>query len=447
MSLQYARSWTKHEVDTLLKMGGECRTRDDWFNLAGDFLPGRTGHAARFKYAELTRGRNESRKEVEAAPVNPDRVFEATGNGATVEVSNLTDEVRSLTDLVRVCEIDLNEWDVKGWKCKAYAGFHKNKEKETVRVQLFSVSASLIPKKAKGVFDDIRDLIDDLRANALPRLGVLNATLPFGGGERLLELSIPDVHIGKLAWGEECGENYDSKIAVALYMEAVEDLLYKTASYSPDRILLVVGNDLINVDTGANQTTAGTPQSSDGRHLKMFRDARQLITAVIERLILVAPVDVMICPGNHDTFSVFALGEVLAAYFSKTPTVQIDNSPPLRKYYRFGRVLLGFTHGDKEKAGDLPLIMATEKPDLWAATDFREWHVGHLHQRRATNWVGVGENKGVTVRILPSLCAPEDWHVSKGYIGNIRSAEAYVWDEFDGLIGTAVYNVPTARSA
>lgn len=51
------------------------------------------------------------------------------------------------------------------------------------------------------------------------------------------------------------------------------------------------------------------------------------------------------------------------------------------------------------------------------------------------------------MRILPSLCAPEDWHVSKGYIGNIRSAEAYVWDEFDGLIGTAVYNVPTARSA
>lgn len=442
MTPQNARPWLKTEVDTLLNIGGNCRTRDDWENLAANYLYGRTGNAARFKYARLTGTKPEA-----TATVTSNRVFESTGDGARVEVSDLETEVKSLNDLVRVCGIDLSVWDVKAWKCKAYAGFHKDKEKRTVRVQLFSVSASLVPKKAAQVVDDLRELLDELRANATPKLGVVNRPVAIGGGERLLELSIPDLHIGKLAWGEECGENYDSKIAVALFLEAVEDLLNKTAGYSPDRILLVVGNDLINVDTSSNQTTAGTPQSSDGRHLKMFRDARQLMTAVIERLIMVAPVDVMIVPGNHDTFSVFALGEVLAAYFAKTPTVKIDNTPPLRKYYRFGRVLLGFTHGDKEKMTDLPLIMATERPELWGMTDYREFHVGHLHQRRATNWVGVGENKGVTVRILPSLCAAEDWHVGKGYIGNIRSAEAYVWDEFDGLIGTAVYNVPTTRSA
>lgn len=48
----------------------------------------------------------------------------------------------------------------------------------------------------------------------------------------------------------------------------------------------------------------------------------------------------------------------------------------------------------------------------------------------------------MTVRILPSLCASKDWHTSRGYIGNIRSAEAYVWGAEEGLVGTAVYNVP-----
>ena len=44
------------------------------------------------------------------------------------------------------------------------------------------------------------------------------------------------------------------------------------------------------------------------------------------------------------------------------------------------------------------------------------------------------EKHGVRVRILPSLCEPDDWHAGKTFVGNIQDAEAYVWNKVDGLI-------------
>lgn len=259
----------------------------------------------------------------------------------------------------------------------------------------------------------------------------------------MLELSIPDLHIGKLAWHEECGESYDSKIAEQLFDEAASDLLHKTSTYQFDEITLVIGNDFINSDNSQNTTTRGTPQASDTRHQKTFKIGRKLIQDLVEhRLRGRAPkINIVIVPGNHDQQTAYFLGETLDAWFKDAEDVFVDNRPTLRKYVQFGKVLIGYTHGDKEKHADLPLIMAQEQKKAWASTLFKEIHTGHLHQRRATQFRNVGEHNGVVVRVLPSLSAAEDWHVSKGYIGNIRSAEAYIWDRETGLVGTAVFNV------
>jgi hypothetical protein len=86
---------------------------------------------------------------------------------------------------------------------------------------------------------------------------------------------------------------------------------------------------------------------------------------------------VKMVPGNHDTLSTWCLGHSLECWFHATPDVMIDNEPRNRKYHQFGQVILMFTHGDKGKRPNYPLVMATEQPQMFGATVHREAHTGH----------------------------------------------------------------------
>ena len=79
------------------------------------------------------------------------------------------------------------------------------------------------------------------------------------------------------------------------------------------------------------------------------------------------------------------------------------------------------------------MVMAAEAPELWAASDYREFHLGHYHVRRETKYLPVNEVGGVRLRILPSLSKADDWHYQKGYVAGIRAAEAYLWHPQKGL--------------
>ena len=70
---------------------------------------------------------------------------------------------------------------------------------------------------------------------------------------------------------------------------------------------------------------------------------------------------------------------------------------------------------------------------MFGRTLFRECHTGHTHMTK------LDEQHGVRVRVLPALCPADAWHSENGYIGNKRSAEAYVWDKNEGLI-SVVYH-------
>jgi hypothetical protein len=78
--------------------------------------------------------------------------------------------------------------------------------------------------------------------------------------------------------------------------------------------------------------------------------------------------------------------------------------------------------------------MASEKPQMWADTMFREAHTGHIHQTKLQEW------HGVRVRVLPALCPPDDWHSEEAYVGQLRSAEAYIWNKEEGLLSIVFYN-------
>jgi hypothetical protein len=241
-------------------------------------------------------------------------------------------------------------------------------------------------------------------------------------GEVFAVLSLPDLHVGMLAWHRETGENYDTEIALGRMKAIAANLLSRLSGLRVSEIVFPIGNDIFHADTHENTTTAGTRVDVDSRWQKSFQMvAEALIKGPIAWAAEIAPVRVVVVPGNHDYQRAFYLGEVMRWYYEgRGLPVEVDNSPRLRKYYRRGGVLLGFTHGAWVKVNQLPLIMATEVPEDWAGSVWREWLLGHYHRKREMAWNSTEELGGVRLRVLPSLAAPDAWHYQQGFVGGIR---------------------------
>lgn len=343
--------------------------------------------------------------------------------------------IKTLEELIEHRQIDLTIWTVKRWVCNQWEMGAKNAAGDLEVEPLYQVKAFLELKKnivsAKDEIEDLKTLakefpwpvsIEDCQYQ--PSTGLM------------LEMNLPDSHWGKLAWSVETGgANYDVKIAENIYWEAINTLLDRVSHYKFDQILFVIGNDTLNSDDIEGRTTAGTYVSSDARYHKTFATVRTAMIAVIKRLLLIANVKVVAVYGNHDRLSSWHLADSIDMYFTNDSRVTVDNQPRARKYHKHGQVLLMFTHGDKGKKADYPLTMATEEPLLFGSTKHRECHTGHTHMTK------LDEQHGVRVRVLPALCPADDWHSQNFFIGNQRSAEAYVWSATEGLISTAVYTV------
>lgn len=337
--------------------------------------------------------------------------------------------IHTLEQLIEYCKIDLAVWEVEKfvankWDMNAGGG-------ETV--ELFQIKAFL--KKKIAIVNaslEIENLKKIAKENSTHKVKISITSEPTGN---MLEINIPDAHIGKMSWGIETGYgNYDVKIAQAVFMRALDSLISRTKGYKFDEILFVVGNDLFNSDDLEGRTTKGTFVSTDGRYHKTFFRVRTMMIQAVEKLRTIAPVKVVMVSGNHDVLTVWHLGDSLECYFHNYDDVIIDNAPSYRKYHQFGKVMLMFTHGDKAKRSDYPLLMATEQPEMFGSTKFREAHTGHTHMTK------VDEQHGIRVRVLPSLCQPDDWLAENGLVGNLRNAEAYVWNKNEGLIGMAIYS-------
>jgi hypothetical protein len=380
-------------------------------------------------------------------------------NGDTQTISLPKTRICTLEQLIEHCKIDTTEWEVERWVCnkwemgmkpaattewvgsgkRQYPAFVRY-EDEPVITPLFQVKAWL---RRRTKIIAIRAEIEAMKAEAAEASPVYAPIIrPTVGSGNLLEVNLPDIHMGKLAWGKETGyDDYDVRIAEAIVEEALASLVSRTASLQYDRVAFVVGNDLQHADNKQGTTTKGTQVVTDSRYPKTYTITRRMIVRAAEQLRLIAPVDIIMVPGNHDELSTFCLGDSLECWFRNCEDVTVWNEPTMRKYMEWGRCMLMWTHGNHGKLDDYPLLMATEQPEMWGRTAYREAHTGDKHQRKLI------ELHGVAVRILPTLCATDDWHSKMLFTGNIRCAEAYCWNKDEGLIGTAVYSVMPKREA
>jgi len=241
------------------------------------------------------------------------------------------------------------------------------------------------------------------------------------------EISLPDIHYGKRT-------GISPEQAEVNYMNSIQELHQRAEGLNIEKFLLPIGNDGMNSEGATRATTKGTPQDDTMDWQASFVGYTKLMIKAINYLSQYAPVDVIIIGGNHDYERMFYAGEVLSARYTEDENVTVDNSMESRKYYEYGTNMIMFTHGDKEKAANMPLIMATEQPMMFARTKFREVHCGHLHKEM------VNEYRGIKVRFIPSICANDSWHKQMGYQAS-RCAQAYIWNKNKGCEGYLQVNI------
>jgi hypothetical protein len=369
---------------------------------------------------------------------------EEDGDKATVEYA-IPVRIRTLEDAIAYAEVDTKVWRVAKWSCTSWETgmklrtFHDNGKvaRETPhRTHQWRIKLELERILPKPLHDATDAIFEAMKAYAPKYPALAKRATPTK--PHLCVVDLFDVHFGKLAWAPETGENYDLKIAEQLYRNAVIDLLNEAAAYEIDRFLLPFGNDFLHIDGAKNETTAGTPQDVDGRFAKIYEAGEAAVIWAIEYLAAVAPVDVILVPGNHDRNVSYCLSRTIKAWFHNCEQVSVDTRPIPRKKFVYGKTLLGFTHGNEEKHGSLPTIMATEWPNEWAATTCREFHLGHVHQSKKMVTTPVNTQDGVAIRTLMSLSGSDAWHHRKGYVGSMKAAEALVYRKDSGFVANFV---------
>ena len=345
--------------------------------------------------------------------------------------------IHTLEELLEYCKVDLSIYEVERfvvnkWQMGYATGPKDDRVAKTE--DLYQVKATLIKRKeVVDAREEIEKLKAEFKRNA-PAYTPIYKVRNYKTGN-MLEVNIPDSHFGRMVWSKETGGRpYDTPIAAETFLRALTNLITLSKSFKYDKVLFVVGNDLLNSDDELGRTSKGTFVSTDCRYQKTFGVVRKTITKSIEMLREIAPVEVILVSGNHDNLGVWHLGDSLECWFSNYDDVTIRNEPTSRKYVRFGDVFLLFTHGEKGKREDYPLVMATERSRDFGETKYREVHTGHIHQTKLQEW------HGVRVRILPSLSPPDAWHSENNFIGQQRNAEAYVWNNKHGLVAMYFHN-------
>lgn len=242
----------------------------------------------------------------------------------------------------------------------------------------------------------------------------------------MLEVPIQDVHFGKLSLSEDVAEPYNFKLAKERFSYVVDDVINVVSGMNIEKIIFPIGSDFFNTDTNDLTTTAGTRQNNDLSPQLVFKYGLECLIENILKLSYVAPVEIFCVNGNHDFLSSYHAICSLDCYFMNNENVIVNTNTSPRKYIEFGKNLVGFSHGDKEKKR-IEGLMQIEAREAWGRTKYHEFHLGHLHSEHTR------EVNGVIIRNLSSFTGSDAWHHNSGYVGAIKKCQSFLWDKEKGL--------------
>lgn len=272
-------------------------------------------------------------------------------------------------------------------------------------------------------------------------------------GDHLLVVDLADVHFGKLCTTPETSGEYNINEARDRVIHGTRSLLSAASGLSIDRILFVMGNDVLHTENGS-ATTSGTPQDTDGTFFQAYRAAQYSMIDAIKECSDVAETDLIHCMSNHDWRSGWALSQTVAAYFKGNGRVRATDynmSEVHRKYYGYERNALMLSHGDGTKEEKIIGHFMQEAKPLVASCDNFYALLHHVHHKvkktrgdlvfqsekdhngmtAIVSGISRSEGSGVSIEYVRSPSAPDGWHHRNGYI-NRQGVECFAYHAYDG---------------
>lgn len=296
---------------------------------------------------------------------------------------------------------------------------------------LVDAEGRVIQKWVKTREGDGPDIVEVLKTAFADYEGLAEPVPPPPEAKADLLTLIPcnDWHVNLLVWEREAGENWDLRIAEQVIGAGIEDAIAR----SPSSGVAVVlgGGDLLHADTNENRTAkSGNVLDADGRHEKGLEVAQRLKVRTIDAALSRNDhVIVRVLKGNHDEYSAAAIAHFLKAWYRNEPRITVDVDASLFWWHRFGKVMLGATHGHTVKLDQMPQIMAHRRAEDWGATRFRYVHGFHVHHKSKVATEGAG-------CVCESHQAPipmDAWHYGSGYLSG-RSLQTITYHRAYGEI-------------
>lgn len=390
-------------------------------------------------------------KKSDQSPIGSEQFTE--NNYSAMYVVSSSKRVTSIEEVEALCTFDKNVWEIERWQQEAGVseGYRKDKQ----------VSLTIENGKMSGMVEDsgrmlvvplhsfkirvwLKRKTEEIRKNVLKDEFIAEVknyapkyqkiSYKKSKSPHLFELGLPDLQLGRLVMAEEAGRDIDVDSQIALADAVVDRLISYASNFGVSRCMFPIGNDFFDTNSEVMSTKHGTPMDDDIRWKRTYKLGCQFVVRTVEKLMQLAPVDVVVVPGNHDEDKIWHLGEYSSAWFNKSKDVVVDNGMKKRKYRAWGKNLVMLTHGYHERMNKLDSLMAYEVPQLWAQSVNREVHLGDKHHKVDMVLKTNELENGVVVRILRNLASPSVWEYDKGFVGSLHAGESFLWHEEEGVI-------------
>lgn len=337
----------------------------------------------------------------------------------TAEIKAIsTTEPRSAEDIELLLKLDKTKWKLSSYWNKEQG------DRWLVSAQVSRLKTDPIAE-LKSVLEDIK--LEYTPITSVPLINEIYAD------KTCAVLSLQDLHVGK----ETLDGIHDIKKSV---QDCVINLVSRAYhSSNLDKIVLVLGGDLVNMDTYLGTTTSGTPIDNS----MPAYDAYKLAFDIMHWTVMFTKqfcneLEVVYIPGNHSR-----LTEAHIAYsLSKCildPNITWNIEYAERKVVMYGTNMLCLEHGDFDTKKSF-YVFATEFPKEWGAAETRVLYTGHYHKEKTIQYITRDETNGFTIKILPSLSKTDKYHYSNKWTSNKRSGIIELYSIEGGCTGAFQYN-------
>lgn len=257
-----------------------------------------------------------------------------------------------------------------------------------------------------------------------------------GDQDNINILTFYDEHYGEEASIESEGVLVNRKTTRGNVMHICEEFVFRNRDRAFDHIELVFGGDFVHIDNMMKTTTKGTQQTTDGSPQEVVRGAVQLsidIVRCIKKLGL--PVTYRYVPGNHDKLVGYMVATATQMYFNGDAQVTFVINEGSTDAILHGTTVIGFAHGEFPDTRAHNMFMGRYR-DLYKKADRAEVLLGHLHQEKTTNPVGVCK-----VRRLPQGGGTHTWSEESMFNNEpMHGSMSFVYNAELGLVETHYYH-------